>query len=348
MKQEIESMNWYIKTRPTYKKLALKIENILIEIFDSEGISYHMINSRPKEIDSFKKKIAGDKYDDPTNQIQDLAGIRIITYVDDEIKPICDLIENIFDIDSSNSSDKSDELGIDKVGYKSIHYIASLKSDRLKLPEYKQFENLCFEIQIRTILQHAWAEIEHDRNYKFTGKLPHEISRRFKLLAGSLEIADREFNNISREIDEITQSVKEETEKGNLNIELNSTSLYQFLKSHFKILLEQGFTIEPNSDAELLTELNNYGLQTLEDLNNIIPKDFVKTILSYTSHNILLTEIGLVRMLMIINNYEKYFTKSFNNRFAVWSHEGDYKDLFIHYEINWEKDITEKFNVPFS
>ena len=136
---EEESVEWYIKSRPTYKKLAEKVENIVTELLELNNISFHIVTSRGKTIESFKTKINNDKYDDPINQITDLAGIRIITYVEDEVKQVCETIESAFDIDKDKSLDKSKELGIDKVGYKSVHYVAKLKEDRLGLPEYKIF-----------------------------------------------------------------------------------------------------------------------------------------------------------------------------------------------------------------
>jgi len=77
-----------------------------------------------------------------------------------------------------------------------------------KLPEYTACKDCVFEIQIRTILQHTWAEIEHDKNYKYSGVLPDEIERRLNLLSAVLESADNEFNTISQEIDNYTKSVK--------------------------------------------------------------------------------------------------------------------------------------------
>ncbi|WP_188047733.1 GTP pyrophosphokinase [Vibrio vulnificus] len=181
-------VDWYIKSQPIFKRLANKVESFLIEYFDMHSVGYHIVTSRVKTIESVRDKGKSTKYSDPISQIQDFAGIRIITYVEDEITIIRKIIEDNFDIDEENSSNKSEALGVDKVGYQSVHYVAKLKEDRLKLPEYKQYEGKCFEIQIRTILQHAWAEIEHDRNYKFSGKLPDELSRRFKILAGVLEL----------------------------------------------------------------------------------------------------------------------------------------------------------------
>ncbi len=82
------AVEWYILNRGIYKKLAQKVENIILEILDVNGLSYHMITNRAKTIDSFKKKIENDKYDEPINQITDFAGVRIITYVEDEVEAV--------------------------------------------------------------------------------------------------------------------------------------------------------------------------------------------------------------------------------------------------------------------
>jgi putative GTP pyrophosphokinase len=348
-KSEIEekAIEWYISNQNTYKKLALKVENIVKEILDINEASYHIVTCRAKDIDSFKKKIAKEKYDDPINQITDLAGIRVITYVEDEVEQVCKLIEGIFNIDKDRSLDKSTELGVDKVGYKSVHYVAMLKQDRLKLPEYQAFKNKYFEIQVRTILQHAWAEIEHDRNYKFSGKLPIEIQRRFKLLAGSLEISDREFNNISKEIDKVSKEIELGTKEGKLDFEVNSTSIRQYLGTKFIKLKESGFPFINTDDPYVIKELEDYGIKTLEELDKIIPKDFIKVFLESEEESPReLALIALVRMILIINDYNRYFSNSWKGKWQVWSNKGEYEKIFKHYSIDWDK-INENYKVPF-
>lgn len=339
------AVEWYISNELIYKKLAKKIENILIEIFNSNNVNYHIVNSRSKDLDSFRKKINNDKYNNPIEQIKDLAGIRIITYVEDEVKIVCKILEEIFNIDKEHSLDKSKELGIDKVGYKSVHYVASLKLDRLKLPEYKIFEKKCFEIQVRTILQHAWAEIEHDRNYKFSGKLPDEISRRFKLLAGSLEMSDREFNNISKEIDIISKKVEIGTKKGKLEFPLNSTSLKQYIETKFEFLEADGFTFIQKMSKNLITELNSFGIKTLKDLDQIVPKDLGEKLKdNFDKLNGRITIGGLTRLILLINDGEKYFEKSWNGEWKYWSREKDFSEIFSYYKINITR-IKDEFGV---
>lgn len=219
------AVNWYIETRPIYEELSQKVETIIQDAVVDNKPPIHAIFKRTKDIESFAKKIEKEKYTHPSSQITDLSAIRIIACVENDLSKISKLIESTFEIDYSNSIDKSKSLGTDKVGYRSIHYVAKLPRKLTRLPEYKRFENLRFEIQIRTLLQHAWAEIEHDRNYKFSGKLPEDLTRRLKVLAGVLELADREFNLIANEVEKIELTPKKVEE--NFNIQ-NTACNYKF------------------------------------------------------------------------------------------------------------------------
>ncbi|WP_121964447.1 GTP pyrophosphokinase family protein [Myroides sp. N17-2] len=301
--------DWFEKNRPLYEMFSKRIEEIISDIFTNENIEYHQVASRTKSLESFNKKLDVKKYKEQS-QLTDLSGIRIITYVQDTIPLVRNLIEQHFEIDEQNSADKSIELGIDRVGYKSVHYVCSFKEDRLGLPEFEKFRDCKFEIQIRTILQHSWAEIEHDRNYKFGGKLKDDLQRRLKLLAGLLELADNEFNTISNEIDNYSKEVEEETAKGNLNISIDSTSLQSYIDKLFKDSLVIDYIDNIKQIPEIISELRNYGLETLNQIEDIIPNDLFE---AYEKYGREVTSIGVLRDIMIINDSEKYFKKSYMN-----------------------------------
>ncbi|OEG63279.1 ppGpp synthetase catalytic domain-containing protein (RelA/SpoT-type nucleotidyltranferase) [Halanaerobium congolense] len=201
-----EAVKWYQKERSKYINLKAEVEKILKEALNENEIIFHSIESRVKSVNSFREKALREKYDDPVTEITDLTGIRIITLFEKEIHQISDIIKELFKIDYEKSEDKSDLLDADKMGYKSIHYIAELSQEKIYATDLESFSGIKFEIQIRSILQHAWAEIEHDRNYKFKGKLPKHLQRRFYALAGMLEIADREFNTLSEEVEKFRQN----------------------------------------------------------------------------------------------------------------------------------------------
>ncbi|MFC6095710.1 GTP pyrophosphokinase family protein [Flavobacterium qiangtangense] len=306
MEDNTEIIDWYLKHKSLYRTLAKKVESIIVELLELGGNEYHATSSREKDVESFSKKIIRKEYSNPKIEMTDLSGVRIITYVESQIEPIRRIIEDNFNIDWEKSSDKSEDLGIDKVGYKSVHYVGQLKENRLELPEYQRLRDLFFEIQIRTILQHAWAEIEHDRNYKFSGVLPKKIQRRFMLLAGLLESADSEFNSISIAIDGISDNVNKETKKGNLDILINSTTLKEYLRIKFSKLgdiLEHNF-ISNKREILIINELEKFGWKKLEDIDKNIPDNFIENIkknVTGTNYN------GITTWLMIINNPDKFF-----------------------------------------
>jgi hypothetical protein len=65
-----------------------------------------------------------------------------------------------------------------------------------------------FEIQIRTILQHTWAEIEHDLGYKTQNSVPNHIRRKFSILSGTLELIDGAFIDIKDSLNEYVKVIK--------------------------------------------------------------------------------------------------------------------------------------------
>jgi ppGpp synthetase/RelA/SpoT-type nucleotidyltranferase len=310
------AVQWYQRQRPLYEQLAQKVEAVVREVLDDQKVQYHSITSRPKEVDSFAAKAAKEEYTDPKKQIKDMAGVRTIAYVDSQARQIAEVVEGLFDIDPEHSGDTSVRLGVDRVGYRATaYYVARFSGDRCRLPEYHRFEGLEFEIQVRTILQHAWAEIEHDRNYKFTGVLPNDIQRRFAVLSGVLELADREFDAIASSIDAYAADVAEKAEKGELDIPINTTSLRQYMLTKFEGAVEAGLRPSlgrDDSEHEIVQELTAFGISTLEQLDNIVPADLPKQkdLIKNASF------LGLARDVMMIHDADRYFSEAWEKHWT--------------------------------
>ena len=122
---------------------------------------------------------------------------------------VAEIIEREFLVIPEHSQDKRALLDPDRFGYLSIHYVVKISEERKDLTEYKRFEDCLFEIQIRSILQHSWAEIEHDLGYKTEEEIPRDTRRQFSRLAGLLEIADDEFLDIRIDLTEYENTVAE-------------------------------------------------------------------------------------------------------------------------------------------
>jgi hypothetical protein len=199
--------------------------------------------------------------------------VRVITHFADEVDKIGTLIEREFVIDPDKSVDKRKLLDPDRFGYLSLHYICSLSSDRIKLAENRRFRELTFEIQIRSILQHAWAEIEHDLGYKSGHGIPTPIRRRFYRLAGLLEVADEEFAAIRNDLSQYESKVRTEVTTAPEEIGIDNISL--------KAMLEQNQFVR-EFDAQFAesagTEVSGGGESLLTALSKGFPYVGIKTV----------------------------------------------------------------------
>lgn len=153
-------------------------------------------------------------------------GFWIILYFEDDIYEVEKIIRREFDIDEKNSVAKR-HIDADKFGYRSLHYVVALNEKWLRLPEYQKFENVKFEIQIRSILQHSWAEIEHDIGYKGEMKSLN-CQTYFYRIAALLEQADIEFVKLKNElkIHELSLSQKINSEIQDILIDKASLKAY--------------------------------------------------------------------------------------------------------------------------
>ena len=313
---------WYNENNYKYNSCGVTLKSLIETILKRKGILFHSIEYRIKNKESFLEKCKKDKYVDPINEITDVCGIRIIGYTNHDVKLIQEIIESEFKIDKDNSIDKSEIMKDDQVGYRSVHYVASIKSNRTRLMEYQEYQGIKFEIQIRTLLQHAWAEIEHDRNYKFSGELPSEIKRRFYLVAGSLELLDREFEQLSQDIDTYAEKIRTDAGKGELNEKINSTSLLEYLSIKLKnySIKNRDFN---GGDKKIILELSLFGINTLKELDKMISEEILKKIMGTC---VGINYLGILRNVMIATDSKKYFEE-------VWQKDwkcidpADYQEL---------------------
>ncbi|WP_338846062.1 hypothetical protein V8J88_20225 [Massilia sp. W12] len=209
-----------------YQELARNSAELIKTMLQTQDLHVHSVTWRCKQRDSLARKIANpDKSYQQLHDITDLAAVRIITYFDDEVDAIAQLIAREFAIDAENSTDKRQLLEMDRFGYQSMHFIAAFSRERSELLEYKRFAGLRMEIQIRSILQHAWAEIEHDLGYKSASGIPREIRRRFARVAGLLELADAEFSGIRQALHVYADGLPRQIEQHPEQVELDLLSL---------------------------------------------------------------------------------------------------------------------------
>ena len=232
----------YHDNLPVYNKLETVVRDFLQHVIDENRIVVAGIETRVKEEESLnnKLKLKGFKYQD-VNDITDIVGARIITFYSDEVDVISALIEQSLEIDWENSVDKRKTMEIDRFGYMSLHYICRIPKLVYYDPNMPQLNEIRFELQMRSVLQHIWAFMYHDMGYKSDIEFPVEYQRNMSRLAGILELADVQFSHIRNDINGYRRNVQAMVASGNFDeVTLNGDTFRSYLKlDPFKHLVEK-------------------------------------------------------------------------------------------------------------
>ena len=261
----------YEKFRPKYENLTLTMKEFMTQLLEEEQIDYlHPVQCRTKSILSFQEKLERKEYDDPLSEITDLTGLRVIVFYPDEISRVKNLIEENFRVDRKNTVDKKSQLAKNQFSYEGIHYVVRLPRGKTELSEYAEFAGLRFEIQLLTLCQYVWAEMQRKIEYKAEELIPPALSRKLSALMGMFETADTDF-----------MSIRNEGLKTLLKFPLSRASLRHFLqisptlKAGMRTMHQQGFTrMSSEEDAkysnELLQACSVLGLEKVSSLKSLV------------------------------------------------------------------------------
>lgn len=219
----------YDAKAPVYRALARKIRASLAAICKKEKIHIHAIDCRVKDRDSLSLKLnRPDSFYGTLEEVTDIAGVRVITYYASDVDRVANIIQREYSIDTENSIDKGALLDPDRFGYLSLHYVVRLSERKSRSSSKQRFSGLRAEIQIRSILQHAWAEIEHDLGYKSRHAVPRKARRTFSRLSGLLELADQEFDDLLQSLQAYAREIAAARDAA---IAIDRISLAHFIRS---------------------------------------------------------------------------------------------------------------------
>lgn len=273
-----EILQEFINTRDKYVELEKYALKYLKKVIKETNVFVMDIGHRTKEVASLKGKISKKKgkYSD-LKDITDLCGFRIICFFCDGVDKITECLPSYFEIDYENSIDKRKMLDATQFGYMSVHYICSLKKGS-EVPE--ELTGIRFEIQIRSVLQHVWAEIEHDLGYKSEFGIPRSIRREFSTAASLLEVADNQFLQIRDCSQKYTEHVKQTIANNTADeifIDMVSLKEYMNLNCIVKNLVsrisqEGGIELIYSDYTENLKGLEFVNITTLGELSAAIEK----------------------------------------------------------------------------
>ena len=273
-----ELLRQYESLLPVYRQMEKVIPDKLKEFFDEAGIIVAALEHRIKTKESLagKLKLKGGKYRD-IYDITDLVGLRVITFYIDDVDKVASIVERLFEIDWENSIDKRKAHEIDSFGYLSLHYICRIPESSYKDPEHPELNKIRFEVQMRTILQHAWSNMNHDTGYKSGVEIPSIYMRNMSRLAGMLELVDDEFSRIRREITDYRRNVQNLVSSGNLEeVQLDGDSFKSYLQiGPFDALSKRIASInqaeiQPVDLSNFLALFKAMGFKTLGDIAKMV------------------------------------------------------------------------------
>jgi len=268
----------YRELLPELEPLCERVCSLLNQALKEKGIYVTAIEHRVKSERSLRRKLElkGAKYRS-ISDVTDLVGLRVITFYTDDVDKVAVVAKGLFDIDWHDSVDKRKLHQLNSFGYNSLHYICRLRGQESAGAGGGRAEQLRFELQMRTALQHVWSTIEHDTGYKGDVKVPDVYLRQFHRLAGMMELIDDEFSRLRQVLTDYRRQTLALVKSGRLDdVALSRDTFRSYLDLHpfdrlnKRIAAVNQAEIFPVSLMAYLPALESFGLETLGQVQRFI------------------------------------------------------------------------------
>lgn len=264
-RDQLELIFEFLYRQPDYEQLCLEIAYVLKTKLKEEDIEYSSISYRAKNLDSFLGKLQRKAYQDPFREITDFAGVRIVCLYISDIDRIETILNREFKV--IEKVDKRSGDAKERFGYNAVHFLVKLGKE-FSGARYDHLKNLVCEVQVRTILQHAWATIDEHMVYKKRSQVPEEMRQQIYTISEILEDADKQFEKIRQHrVEYIKKLQKAKFKKTFLRKELNLDS--------FKVFVERSFPDAVNEEDlrdfdRVLKWIDGNKYKTAGDLQRVV------------------------------------------------------------------------------
>lgn len=298
---------------PLYEKVRGIVITHVKKVLADNGVEVTAVEGRTKQRDSLVGKLIrkGHKYHS-LDDITDIVGIRVITLFCDDVDRVASFMEKMFEVDWNESIDKRKMHQMNSFGYNSLHYVCRIPATLWHDEQYPEVNEIRFEVQMRSTLQHAWAAMEHDIGYKSEIEAPAEYKRMFSRLAGILELADEEFARIRISVAQHRRRMKALIQAGQLSeVRLDGETFSTYVAQRpFDKLMERIAAINQGEIQEMSFKpffplLKEAGLETLQDVEDFIKDNeddafkFAMSQLADTDIDIIASTVGLQDILIV-------------------------------------------------
>ncbi len=277
----------YVESLKLYEEYAARIRNLIQDLVEVEGVEFYAIEGWAEPPAELLQMLS-------TLEEKDLAGvdlvtIRVLLRFPADVLRIESLIKSEFDVDPSRSLPSNSRVLKDpgRFGYPAVVYILSLSQSRSTLKEWEKYKDLNFRLELRTLLQEAWATILPKVSQTVGRESEEEFTRELFLLGAMLEKADKGFLTLRDEIKSeallVPPSAKK-PEQVTAETVFTDEELYQLFRDDPSLLgkwnanaIEAGFP-EFTPDAQYLRESFTYlckilhasGIDTLSEFRRFL------------------------------------------------------------------------------
>ena len=256
----------FLRVTPAFVRLASEVAYQLESVLRNAEIEVAAVTYRAKTLDSFIEKLDRKTYDDPLNEITDLAGVRVVHLYLSDFARIESIINEEFCV--LEKVDKLAEHGEDRFGYGARHFLVRL-GDKFAGARYDDLKSLTCEIQVRTALQDAWAIISHHLIYKRESDVPSALKRRINSLAGLFETADDQFEHIRNDRSEYLAALEAASSDDFLKQEINADSVKLYLERRFS---DRQLQYRDGALDLALSDLDREAYKTIEDIDSMLTR----------------------------------------------------------------------------
>jgi ppGpp synthetase/RelA/SpoT-type nucleotidyltranferase len=195
------SLEQYEARLPRLNRASDAIGHAIRARLRDDGLNHHTVQSRVKDPVSVRGKLdrlTADgrfKYEHGLEQLDDLIGVRVIMFLEPDIADVATALKGQFNCREDDDKTSSQRRN-GQIGYAGRHLILEVPAENVPVG-CQAYIGERFEVQIRTVLQHAWAAFEHDIRYKGLAESNAEVDRAFTMASTLIELADAQFSAIN-------------------------------------------------------------------------------------------------------------------------------------------------------
>lgn len=271
----------YIEQKELYEEYSEVSAKLIKTFLINSHIPVYAIEQRTKGIDNLREKISRKSVQGVVykkiSDITDLSGVRIIVFFEDDIRRVNDILKGEFQFRRKDLGADTQERKKLLRGYVSVHSLITLKTSRARLSEYTRFKGLVCEVQVMSVLQHAWAEIEHGIGYKpkiREAELERsEIRALFKKNADLVRRVDKNFVDIRKKHAALLADYSAKVEQRKLLLlPVNNETVRTYLRKRLN-----RSKIPRSVVVGLMQEAFIYSLKNLSELDRYLDKKDTNT-----------------------------------------------------------------------